>query len=160
MMMGLRMKKKNIFFISSLILCLLLISSFSTISNAAATNKISPEKQDGSPLLDPPVGVEFDRDPLPIPQRAITFRVYSNDKTLSFVNIKITYITNGKIIYSKEGEISVSVGKPHEMSLILSNYGFGMGKLNVRLWKHSQSHDFDWTFTAKTWGWILFVSVM
>ena len=157
--MSMKKKRGLIFIISLITLCLLSISSFSSGSNTS-NNSISTEKQECSTLLDPPVGVEFDHDPIPVPRRVIPFRVYSNDETISFVNIDISYTNRGKTLYSKEGKIPVSIGKPHEMSLKLSNYGFGIGKLGIHLWEHSETHDFDWTFPAKTWGWLFFVSLL
>ena len=157
--MSMKKKRGLIFIISLITVCFLSISSFSPSSNAS-NESISTEKQEGSTLLDPPVGVEFDHDPIPIPHRTLTFRVYSNDETLSFININISYMNRGKILYSEEGKISVSIGKPHEIVLKLNNYGFGIGKISIRLWEHSQIHDFDWTFPAKTWGWLFFVSLL
>jgi len=46
------------------------------------------------------------------------------------------------------------------MSLKLNNYGFGIGKLSIRLWEYSQTHDFDWTFPARIWGCLFFVILL
>ena len=154
------MRRKDIFKKTVFILLVACILSISAFSNATSTKKTLSEKQKMSTILDPPVGVEFDHDPIPLPRRVITFRVYSNDETISFVNIDISYTNRGKTLYSKEGKIPVSIGKPHEMSLKLNNYGFGIGKLSIRLWEYSQTHDFDWIFPARSWGWLFFVSLL
>lgn len=153
------MNKQNTSIIIFFLLFILMLSCFSSIVQSETILQKS-EKKDIAPLLDPPVGVEFIRDPLPLPRRSIAFAVYSNDETLFTVNVNISYDKNGKILYKEEGTIPVRVGKPHHMSLTLFNYGIGKGIVKVRLWKHNKTHDFDWTFSSQTRGWLFFVSVL
>ena len=151
------MKKNKILNILLIVLVLLLCSFSSAVSKSDMM--MSPDKEE-APSTMPSVVVEFVRDPLPVPRRGITFVVYSNDNTLSSVNIEITYKSNGRVLHSEERTIQVSIGIPYTGGLTLFNYGFGQGQISVRLWKHDQNHHFDYTFYAKTFGFFFYVSVL
>lgn len=147
---------KKTFIISTMLIIILFC--FSSITIAVSTE--DPNKEE-SPSTIVPVGVEFVKDPFPIPRRNIVFDVYSNDQSLNSVNLKVEYRSNGKILYSGQGTIPVTVSRPYTQSIELPFYGFFQeGKIIVNIFKNDEKYNFDITYSAKTYGLFFYVCLV
>lgn len=136
-------------FIVLFIFCFAVIPSFSSVISMAAANESSENNKET--LTDPPVIVEYVRDPIPIPRRNIVFFIRS-DEGLQETNFEITYTYGGKTINYDEGSVEANPAGT-AMCVELPYYGFfEQGKINVRLWNNDPVNHFDWSFPAKTFG--------
>ena len=142
------MKIRKISIISLMIFLMLSLTAYSVISTAAREEQ---SEDNEIPSSVPPVGVEYIRDPFPIPRRNIVFIIRS-DQGLQETNYKVTYSYDGNTIDYDEGSIIANpIGT--DMSLELPYYGFfKQGKINVRLWNDDPDNHFDWSFPAHTLG--------
>jgi len=139
-----------------LIMLSILLCSFNCVVSISDTT-ISSAKEKTTSILNPPVGVEYVRDPLPIPRRNIVFIIRSAEGVQT-TNVEISYKIDGRQIYYKEEKNLVVNPIGTDRCIELPFYGFLQpGEVSVRLWNDDPINHFDWTFPAKTIGWFFFV---
>jgi hypothetical protein len=153
------MEVKNLKFKIVLVLFSILLCCFNSVISISDPT-MSSDKEKMNSILDPTVGVEFVRDPFPIPRRNIVFIIRS-DEGLQTTNVEIIYKIDGKQVYYREENNLIVNPTGIDRCVELPFYGFlQKGKVIVRLWNDNPNNTFDWTFSAKTLGIFFYVCVL